>query len=209
MANYTIEANEGTDIWRKPPTTNDFTAPTEPPSDCPATNELSRFRSANISFRLAFKKQYDQAGLLMTLSPKDHGATSASNPPRKWIKTGIELYQGAPWLGTVACDTFSDWSIATASDIVPMGAAGSTETEWVTMRVVAEGDDKGRSFWVYRVKGEELVPLREVCWVAAGDLQGWELGVYAMAARPWKPKSEEAPEGPLKAEFKDFKIDWA
>lgn len=59
--------------------------------------------------------------------------------------------------------------------------------------------------WVYRVIEEtgEKVPLREICWVFAGDGEGWEVEVSAMAARPGKEKEDG-----LEVEFTGLEVRW-
>lgn len=76
---------------------------------------------------------------------------------------------------------------------------------WVTVEVVNETDELGKSLWVYQVvNGDERVPLREVCWPfgqGAGD--EWEVKVEAYACRPSKEGKEE-----LSVDFKGFEVKW-
>lgn len=166
------------------------------------TAPLSTFQSAQISFLLHPKEQYDQAGLVLSLSPTststDHPSPSLlDSPPPKWLKTGVEYYNGVPKAATVACDAWADWSL---SDV--KGKAGG---DWVTVRVESGRDELGRSLWVYQVSEGEKVPLREVCWVFGhGEPEGWEIAVEAYACRPEKGTAEA-----LSVEFRDFDVRWA
>ncbi|KAL2022835.1 hypothetical protein VTK56DRAFT_4366 [Thermocarpiscus australiensis] len=215
---FTITASPGTDIWRKPPTTDVFNAPTAPPPGPPTirtTGPLQSFLSARLSLSFTWKEQYDQGGILLSFRRRNDNPTSTaaadkstSPPPPKWIKTGIEFYNGAPRLSTVACDAWADWSVA---DLGGPGArarasaSGSSSKGWTTVAVEKEGDEHGTSLWVYRVlDGGEKVPLREVCWVFGGRPEEWEVEVAAMAARPAKGAGAD-----LKVEFKGMEVRWA
>ncbi|KAI1213391.1 uncharacterized protein F4807DRAFT_410936 [Annulohypoxylon truncatum] len=154
---FSLEAPPGTDIWRKPPGTNVFSAP--------VTNTVSgllkKFQSARVTFWADWTERYDQAGLLLV--PR-RLADAAVSPPEKWIKTGIEFYFGQPQLSTVGCDRWADWSVAPLTlkenEIEPGKVGG------VTIEVVREGDELGKSLWVYRVVLDkdggvvDRVPLR-------------------------------------------------
>ena len=69
------------------------------------------------------------------------------------------------------------------------------------MELCRETDENGVSLWVYWVKNGERVPVREVAWFFA-DLEGWQVEVGVMAARPAKPEGG----GDLKATFWDFEV---
>ncbi|EGX88285.1 hypothetical protein CCM_08328 [Cordyceps militaris CM01] len=187
---FNLSAGPDTDIWKKPPTKDVFNAPFTTHS----SNPMGQFRSAQVTFSAAYTQRYDQAGLLFRLT---HPTQPAQ---RKWVKTGIELYEGRPRLSTVSCDTWADWSVG------PVADAGEVATgrRGVTVRVRSEGDDNGRSWWVYCVDGETETPLREICWVADAQYNGWTLDVAALAARPAKEGTEQ-----LHAKFDDFTVEWA
>lgn len=181
---FNLSTPVGTDIWRKPPTTDDFNAPTNP-SPLPKFT-LASFQRARLSFILppqSALRQYDQAGLLLHFTK--------SGQKEKWIKTGIEFYNGKPYVSTVGTDLWSDWSV------VPL--AGNADRPAATIEARREKDQLGKSLWIYQVDGEERSPLRELNWVFA-DEEGWEVGVGGFVARP----EEEGPggkEGILEAEF--------
>ncbi|KAK4236077.1 hypothetical protein C8A03DRAFT_36060 [Achaetomium macrosporum] len=203
---FTITAGPGTDIWRKPPTTDVFNAPTALPPPGPQalrnSGPLTSFLSARISFNFTPQEQYDQGGILLSFFRRSTGNNKTKNPPPKWIKSGIEFYNGAPRLSTVSCDNWADWSVA---DLNSEGGGKGKETGWTTIQVEKDKDGNGTGVWVYRVLEEtgEKIPLREICWVF-GDLpEEWEVEVHAMAARP-----EKGVEGGLEVEFAGLEVKW-
>ncbi|KAI0755300.1 hypothetical protein C8Q80DRAFT_1266775 [Daedaleopsis nitida] len=169
--NFTIAARPSTDIWRKPPSTDRNNAPTHPLLPHPVP--LASFNRAQITFSAPWSTRYDQGGLLLRL-------THPAQPRTRWLKTGVEFYQGRVFLSTVATHAYSDWSIAPPADAA---------CEKVTIEVRRDTDEMGPSLWVYElVRGpdgavKERRPLREVTWFF-GDEEGWEVEVSAMAARP-------------------------
>lgn len=125
--------------------------------------------------------QYDQAGLVLQLRKKDGEAKD------KWLKTGVEYYNGKPYISTVGADRWADWSV------VPLGGPSSTsDAVEATIEVRRERDQLGKGLWVYHIvkdgEGkEERRPLREVTWFFADeDDEEWEIGVGGMVARPAK-----------------------
>ncbi|KAI1101995.1 hypothetical protein F4804DRAFT_314429 [Jackrogersella minutella] len=200
---FVLEAPPGTDIWRKPPSTDIFNAPVSHTSSGP----LKKFQSARVTFWADWTERYDQAGLLLVPKRK----SSAVTPPEKWIKTGVEFYFGKPQLSTVGCDRFADWSVApltlAANEDEPAKVGG------VTIEVVREGDENGKSLWVYRLvldkQGQVVgkIPLREICWVLADEDEAggeeWVLDVSPLVARPEKDTNKT-----LKVNFQAFEVQW-
>lgn len=186
-------------------------APTHPPSSGSAsqTKPLSSFLSARVSFSFPFSNalQYDQGGIVISFRPRPAAsAAETSAPPPKWIKTGVEFYNSAPRVSTVACDAWADWSVGDRSpDGSQEGADGAKI--WTTVAIEKATDHHGPSLWVYRVTADgKKEPLREICCVYAGgeeETSKWELTVQAFAARP----EQEAKSG-LEVEFRDFEVDW-
>ena len=186
----TLTASPGTDIWRKPPDTDILNAPTHP---SPLLFQpLRSFRRARLTLTLppiSSLARYDQAGLLLHLrrTPTPSTATEATEAtnaaPDKWLKTGVEFANGVPWLSTVACDNWADWSVT------PLPAAAAAAPVTATVEARREIDAHGTSLWVYALEldSEEAMvkrtPLREVAWFFAAE-EGWEVGVGAYAARP-------------------------
>jgi uncharacterized protein len=154
--------------------------------------------SARASVSFVWTERYDQAGLVLCLRKRSEKNLSA--PPAKWIKTGIEFYNGKPMLSTVACDAWADWSV---SPMPGDNAAAGAET-WTTLSVEKEEDEHGVSLWVYNIRDSgEKIPLREITWVFGHDSEQWDLQVLAMAARPEKKASQE-----LEVKVKDMEIKW-
>jgi uncharacterized protein len=168
------------------------------------TSPLTSFRSARITFSFAWTEQYDQGGIYLAFR-RSGSSSDTSIPAEKWIKTGVEFYNGVPMIGTVACDTWADWSLA---PLPPSTAQGSSDGKrWITVHLQREGDKNGTSVWVYLV-GEDGTqsPLREVCWVFGGgdeDIASWELEVAGFAARP-----ETSVKDGLDVHFKGFEVKW-
>ncbi|KAH8205810.1 hypothetical protein TruAng_000086 [Truncatella angustata] len=131
--------------------------------------------------------------------------TDVWNDPAKWIKTGLEFYNEAPHLSTVACDRWADWSI------LPL--TGADAQKGLTLEVVRESDEHGKSAWVYHLvlddqgQVKEKRPLREICWIFAdedeNDGEAWVLDVSPLVARPEKNAKDA-----LKVDFTEFKVEW-
>jgi regulation of enolase protein 1 (concanavalin A-like superfamily) len=90
LDDLTVECEPGTDFWRT--THYGFVRDSghfafEPLGD-----------SVAVRFRGDFAAQYDQAGLMLRVD-SEH-----------WIKAGIELADGRPWLSVVVTRGLSDWS---------------------------------------------------------------------------------------------------
>ncbi|KAK7419692.1 hypothetical protein QQZ08_010779 [Neonectria magnoliae] len=185
---FTLAAGPDTDIWKKPPSWDVFSAPFRAHSSGPATT----FTSTSVTFTTTYAQQYDQAGILLTLTHASAG--------RKWIKAGIEFYNGTARLSVVACDAWADWSVASAAGAEDIVAGAKS----VTIAVEKDTSGLGSSLWVYVVDGETKTPLREICWVYGRDGgEGWELEVSALAARPDKEIDSE-----LEVKFEDFDVKW-
>ncbi|KAF3932701.1 hypothetical protein ABW19_dt0203578 [Dactylella cylindrospora] len=197
---FEITTPPSTDVWRKPPSTNAFNAPTSNTS----TGSLKSFLRARITFSLPHRSQlvkYDQGGLLLSIT-KPGGPPPAES---QWLKTGIEYYLDEPWIGTVCCDRWADWSVTPLT-----GSQEDIENPTATLELERSNDELGKSLWIYLIrKGEatERVPLREVNWIFAEEAdEELTLSVSAYAARPLKKEGNET-EG-LVVKFKDFVIKW-
>jgi regulation of enolase protein 1 (concanavalin A-like superfamily) len=180
---FTLTAPPNTDIWRKPPAHNAFNAPTHPSSSQP--HPLSSFKSARLTFTLpppATLTQYDQAGLLLRLTKSKKQELGEGGDGGigvdKWLKTGVEFYEGRPYVSTVGCDTWADWSV------FPLSAIQSSRTDDTQpIEATVEAKREGAGLWVYAVQGTEKMPLREVAWFFA-DEEEWEVSVAAYVAKP-------------------------
>lgn len=201
-SSFSIKAASGTDIWRKPPSTNVFNAPTGHAS----VGSLSNFQRARLTVQLPpldTLTLYDQGGLLLTFRRASNSAAAghaaATDDNSRWLKTGIEIYQGRPWLACVGCDRWADWSIS------PLEGDHARDPR-ATVEVERSRDENGKGLWVYAIvgegDGERRVPVREVCWALAGE-EGWEVEVCAYAARP---KGEGS--GEVEVGFEGLVVEW-
>ncbi|KAF4441067.1 hypothetical protein F53441_12149 [Fusarium austroafricanum] len=192
---FTVKAPPGCDVWKQPPATDVFTAP----SECHSKQPLKNFISATLTFRTKYIHQYDQACLLLTF-------TNPNNPtPRKWIKTGIELYNDHPRYSTVTCDSWADWSV---ERVAPEDVAGVKSGEkTVTVKVMKVQDALGLCLWTYRVgENGEKEPLRQTNWpYGENGGEGWDLEVAAAVARPDPHKNIKER---LEATFEKFEVEW-
>jgi regulation of enolase protein 1 (concanavalin A-like superfamily) len=193
IAPFNLTSPPGTDIWRKPPSHNAFSAPTYP-SELP-TYPLTSFQRAKLTFALppaSQLRQYDQAGLLLHFTKPGLAANQT-----KWVKTGIEFYYGKPYVATVGCDIWADWSLVPDPSFTNNATRPSA-----TIEARRERDDLGKSLWVYWIvrdgEGKEVErrPLREVTWVFAEE-EEWCVGIGGYVARPTEKGGDEL----LEAEF--------
>lgn len=80
-----------------------------------------------VSFRLDFTEQFDQAGLFLRSSPDE------------WVKAGVEFSDGVPWVGAVVTHGVSDWSVAPvpewAGRVVTVRASRSGDAVTIRARV--------------------------------------------------------------------------
>lgn len=183
---FTLSAPPGTDVWRKPPSTDTFNASTYP-EQLP-TYTLEKFQRARLSFALPPAnqlRQYDQAGLLLHLTKP-----GVPDNQTKWVKTGIEFYYGKPYVATVGTDVWSDWSLVPDPEF-PGGDARPS----VTIEARRESDDLGKSLWIYWIvkdadgKETERKPLREVTWFFADE--EWSISIGGYVCRPTRDGGDE------------------
>jgi regulation of enolase protein 1 (concanavalin A-like superfamily) len=120
------------------------------------------------------------------------------------IKSGIEFYQGKPYVATVGCDAWADWSLVP----MPQFASGCDNNRTgpgATIEARREQDALGKSLWLYWItkdeqgKEVEKLPIREVTWAFA-DEEGWNVGIAGYVCRPTK-LSDTGDEELLEAEF--------
>lgn len=192
---FNLSAPPGTDIWRKPPSHNAFSAPTHP--ETLPTYPLQSFQRARLTFALPPAnqlRQYDQAGLLLHITKPGLAPNQT-----KWVKTGIEFYYGKPYVATVGCDIWADWSLAPNPEFT-----NNASRPTATIEARRERDALGKSLWIYWIvkdesgKEVERRPLREVNWIFAEE-EGWSVGIGGYVCRPTTEGGEER----LEAEFED------
>ena len=175
----------GTDIWRKPPQTYSFNAPISY-----RRMKLSTFHRARVTVSANWKTLYDQGGICLIME-------QAPGSLSKWVKTGVEFYDGRPHISTVACDRWADWSL-----LPTVGTAATVELE----REVVDGKPTS-TLWVYALEGVERRPVREITWVFDSDSapsndEAW-IGVYA--AKPTKDGDNDS--RALEVSFSNFVVE--
>ena len=187
---FTLAARPDTDIWRKPPSTFSFDAPILYHS-----LKLREFKRARVTVKAPWKTLYDQGGLCLYMTSDGEDEKSW-----KWVKTGIEFYQGRPHIGTVACDTWADWSLL------------ELDGDQVTMEIEREVEhgNKTSSLWVYLVGNDgKRRPIREITWVfetlSDGEQSEQSLCIGVYAARP--KQDQDNREGRLEVVFQDLEIE--
>lgn len=160
---FSITTPPATDLWRPnaEPKSDNFTVPY-------VYREIkaNKFTSVAVTVNADWKTRYDQGGIAIIFpGPK----------PLKWVKTGIEVENGAPQYGTVGTYAFSDWSLS------PIQPQNSTTARFIVER-------SGSEMWVYVLNDAKnpdagRYPLREVTWAfledRAGDDVVLQVGVYA------------------------------
>ena len=125
-----VTAVEGSDAWRT--TSYGFVHD----SEHALLEDLSGDFGLEVSFRLDYTEQFDQAGLFLRVDE------------RTWIKAGVEVSDGVAQLGAVVTHETSDWSVAP----VP---------EWVGRVVTVRASRSGDAVTIRaRVDDEELRLVR-------------------------------------------------
>nr|POE89926.1 uncharacterized protein CFP56_20395 [Quercus suber] len=184
----TLVARELTDIWRASPQRDIFTGPVNYQKI-----PISTFWRAAVSFSATWKTLYDQGGLLLVFPQPD-------NQPRKWLKAGIEFFNGAPHFGTVGCDRYSDWAMTP----LPHGY----DKPNARIEAVMEGS----TLWIYYIDTEgKKVPLREVKWTPLSNpvpgSENDEMWVGVYAAKPKTDADQSSAE--LEVKFWDWELEVA
>lgn len=187
----------------------------------------AKFKSARATISVPFKRpskelqvspgkalQFDQAGLIFVLPHPSLPKPSLDQPGSKsnsetgihpkWVKAGIEVWEGDAWGSIVARDTWSDWSLfelpSTSSEANPGILEGKE-----AMTVTLEADRVGDALMIYMaVEGGKRKPIRKVPWFFMQDETeetAW-IGIYG--ARP-DPYNEAI--GNLEVGFSDFTVD--
>jgi uncharacterized protein len=196
MTKFSINAAPSTDVWRKPPSTFSFNAPTAKTVKGP----LKSFKRARLTVILPHSSElvkYDQGGILVSVVYPGQEPENA-----QWLKSGIEYYLDQPWLGTVGCDRWADWSIS------PIVRTKPTLTPTATIELERTVEDGQTSLWLYSiVPGSNRIPLREATWFfAEEDSDDYEISLSAYAARPTKKEGNEEEE--LQVDFENFEVEW-
>ena len=89
-----VTAQEGSDAWRL--TSYGFVHDSEHALLAPFPIDTAM----EVEFTADFSAQFDQAGIFVRVSAE------------RWVKAGVELTDGLPFVGAVVTDGRSDWSLA-------------------------------------------------------------------------------------------------
>lgn len=200
-----LSAESKTDIYATPipPTHHTFSAPIVYRQIL-----LSTFKSARVTVTAPWTLQYDQGGLILIIpssnnpSPDGQNATSVSTHP-EWVKAGIEMYEGKPYLSVVGKprDGWCDWSLST----IPQSSSGESQ---VTLEMTKYKN--ALMIWCLGPDNEKTL-VRKVPWVFLHEVnpdlgdkrESAYVGLYA--ARP--DPSSQANDNKLDVHFTDFDID--
>ncbi|KAK0938550.1 hypothetical protein LTR29_009864 [Friedmanniomyces endolithicus] len=168
---FTITAHPITDIWRRDATPEGdvFNAPYIYTTLTPTT-----FSRLAVKVTVPWKTQFDQGGLLIAFPSSPSSSGNGHGQNWRWIKAGIEMFDGKPALGVVGTDRFSDWSLA------PMPGPDPDHQREAEFEAVRDGT----SLWVYVVVDGERRALREVKWAFLGGEEEVRVGVYAAKPTP-------------------------
>jgi len=193
LGNFVLKARCGTDLWRKP-SRDTFTAPVLYTS-CP----LHFFRAeVTVHIRLNSAFEWDQGGLVIFAGPPPVHTSPGANlpaysppPAGKWVKAGIEYYDGRTTASSVSASSDgADWSLVE----LPVGI---NELKVRFERVES-------ALWVFFDDGCDWKKLREVTWFFHGvHEKNVRIGVYA--SRPANFMSGHALEE-LVVEFEGLEI---
>jgi regulation of enolase protein 1 (concanavalin A-like superfamily) len=109
---------------------------------------------------------------------------------------GIEYFNSEPYVSTVCCDRWADWSLV-QTGLRPSSSSPSSSSTEVTIEF--ERNPLEGTLWIYVIDGEKRVPVREVTWVLSeGDERVAWVGVYAA-----KPTADEG-----EAESKELQVNF-
>ena len=180
-SHFKIFAPPGTDVWRPSLEDDRFNAPF-----IYTTLKSAAFKQISATISADWNTQFDQGGLLLYWPGPEKNKT-------KWVKAGIEYFNGQPMLGVVGCDRFSDWSLC------PLPIARATHA-------TVEAERVGQTLWVYLVFNGERRALREIKWAFLEDRENEaEMWVGAYAAK--EPLAEGDSEKGLEVIFRDMKLE--
>jgi hypothetical protein len=178
-AQFSLAARPTTDVYASPlpPTLHVYSAPITH-----TRLDRSSFRSAQVTFTFVPTLQFDQGGLIVTFptranpEPCDENSREASDHPA-WVKVGIEVNDGAPWLSVVAKarNGWCDWSLAPCPVRSGLGEGVSAAIELTKFK---------NALMVYSIHKGARVLIRKVP-VFVDDVElSDSLWVGAYAARP-------------------------
>ncbi|KAH8702568.1 hypothetical protein BGW36DRAFT_373098 [Talaromyces proteolyticus] len=184
-----------TDIWRKPPTLDVFSAPV-----AYRKIPIQQFRRARVTVSGDWRTLYDQGGLVIILPQSQHGYDT-SNTHKRWVKAGVEFHDNSPKVSVVSADSWADWSL------LPVGKSDTEQDDAITIVCERECNSDGTfgaglHVYLAGVNGEKKIMIREVTWpfFGVGEDDTVDVGIYA--ARPTPDERES-----LTVKLKDFVIE--
>ncbi|KAI9682458.1 MAG: hypothetical protein M1829_000250 [Trizodia sp. TS-e1964] len=160
ITSFHLRAPSNSDIWRTP-AREAFNGAT-----FMRTLPISSFSKARVTVSASWKRLYDQGGLLIILPAQGAQGT-------KWVKTGIEVFDGHNRIACVATDSFSDCSL------VPTADNRSSATIEVERKVGGDGSPT-TYLLVFLVEGARRTRIREVTWFFDGQEGDIQVGAYAV-----------------------------
>lgn len=193
---FSLTAAPKTDIYAAPSHGYVFSAPI-----LYRKVQSSSFHRVRLSIKLQWTLQYDQGGLILIFPsspgqiPDSKNASTKEAHP-KWVKAGIEINDGQPFLSVVARDEWADWSLSS----LPSHAASGEEK---TARITLELQRHGNALMVLLVDRQTSTLVREVQWVFCDSRADVEclLGVYVA-----RPDAKGLAKGDLEVEFEGLEI---
>jgi len=206
MGSFTLWASPNTDLWRKTPARDTYTAPIL------YQRLRCRFTSAEVTICADWKLEWDQAGLVIFTGapPGPSGPAVTGNngapppyslPSSKWVKVGLEFYD----------ESFNAMSVCATSDGADWSRNTLPSQQGANLRVKLER--MGHALWVhYEDQRLGWKKIREISWFFwnVEDKSVW-VGVYA--SRPANPPVMQYEQGRgwdfdrnLCVEFEDLEI---
>ncbi len=189
---FTLQTPPKTDIFASPTTGYHFSSPIVFVT-LPIRDFYSAAASISIPYTLSLPStvevsnptlQFDQGGLVLALLEKDSPLPTKEAPGDKdnhprWIKAGVEVWEGKAWGGVVVREKWSDWSLF---DVERNAIIGGYE-----LRLQME--KLGDALMIFMLGGDEnqgKTLVRKVPWVfleeEIEDVDRVLVGVYG--ARP-------------------------
>lgn len=108
---------------------------------------------------------------------------------KRWVKAGIEFYDGKPMMSVVAADRWADWSL------LPLEAGEDEKEGKMTVVVEREREEDGEFGSVLRVlkvgRDGKRTPIREVTWAFHDADEEAEMWVGMFGAKPTESEVEE------------------